>query len=266
MSHFSIATYNINSLRLRLPSLLDWADAKQVDVICLQETKVQDKDFPLEALEQAGFYVAYKGETGKNGVAILSRRKPDHIRLGPDCWGLPEEARLLAIQIGSLHIVNTYIPQGREVGTDYFQYKLDWIAAMKDYFSRYYQPHDALLWVGDFNVAPTELDVHAPKRLAGHVGFHPAEQQALEQVKAWGFEDIFRKHMGETRQYTFWDYRVKNALDRGLGWRIDHIYATAPVAKGSCSIEVGTELRNQERPSDHAPVLAQFDLSNDIWS
>jgi len=260
MTTLRVASFNINSIRVRLPDLINWMSGFQPDIVCLQETKVQDKDFPLEPIITAGYHCAYFGEKGKNGVAILSKKKPDQITTGLDEWGNEGEARLISAAFKSYTIVNTYVPQGREVDTDYFQYKLDWLTHLRDYFSRHFSPNDPLLWLGDFNVAPTPLDVHDPKRLAGRVGFHPAEQAALAETRDWGFTDIFRKHCPESGQYTFWDYRVKNALERGLGWRIDHIYATKPLASCSVTAAIDTALRQVARPSDHAPITATFDL------
>lgn len=261
MTTLRVATFNINSIRVRLADLCHWLGEYQPDLVCLQETKVQDPDFPVEAIKEAGYYAAFLGEKSKNGVAILSKQRPNQITTGLDEWGVAGEARLIAADFGNFSVVNTYIPQGREVGTDYFNYKLAWIRHMRDYFTRHFTPETPLLWLGDFNVAPEPKDVYDPKRLAGHVGFHPDEQAALASVRDWGFTDIFRKHSPESGIYTFWDYRVKNALDRGIGWRIDHIYATAPLAACSIASAVATELRRAERPSDHAPLTASFEIS-----
>jgi exodeoxyribonuclease-3 len=200
------------------------------------------------------------GEKGKNGVAILSRDKPDEVRYGLDEWGLPGEARLIAARLGNIAVVNTYVPQGREPDTEYFQYKLQWIRHMKDYFIRHHQPDQSVLWLGDFNVAPEAIDIYDPDRLLGRVGYHPEEHTALAEVKDWGFTDVFRKHVSEQGHYTFWDYRVKNAIDRGLGWRIDHIWATESLAARSVGASVDTSLRRQPRPSDHTPLIATFSI------
>ena len=261
MTTLRIASFNINSIRIRLHDLQNWMNSFQPDVLCLQETKVQDKDFPLEFITAAGYYSTYFGEKGRNGVAILSKQKPDHVAVGLDEWGNSGEARLISATFGAYAIVNTYVPQGREVDTDYFQYKLSWLTHLRDYFSRHFSPDDKLLWVGDLNVAPDPIDVHDPKRLAGRVGFHPAEQAALAVARDWGFTDIFRKHCQAAGQYTFWDYRVKEALQRGLGWRIDHIYATKSLASCSVAAAIDTTLRQAPRPSDHAPITATFELN-----
>lgn len=257
---FKAASFNINSIRVRMDDLLPWLAKEQPDVFALQETKVQDADFPLKPLTAAGYHAAFIGEKGKNGVAILSREKPAEIRTGLDEWGLAGEARLIAVQLNGIAVVNTYVPQGRETGTDYFQYKLQWIRHMKDYFSRHYRADQPLIWLGDFNVAPEPSDIYDPKRLLGRVGYHPEEHAALAEVKEWGFVDVFRRHVPEQGHYTFWDYRVKDALTRGLGWRIDHIWATEALAACSDSAGIDTTLRRQPRPSDHTPILATFRL------
>jgi exodeoxyribonuclease-3 len=260
MHKWKIASFNINSIRVRLQDFTAWLEREQPDVVALQETKVQDHDFPVDSLLAVGYHVVFLGEKGKNGVAIVSREQPADVRTGLDEWGLPGEARLISARFQNLAVVNTYIPQGREPETDYFQYKLQWIRRMKDYFSRHYQPDQPVIWLGDFNVAPEPIDIYDPDRLLGRVGYHPEEHSALTEVKAWGFIDVFRRHVTEKGHYTFWDYRVKNALERGLGWRIDHIWATEPLAARSSAAWVDTSLRRQSRPSDHTPIIASFEL------
>jgi exodeoxyribonuclease-3 len=257
---WKVASFNINSIRVRMEDFIQWLARENPDVVGLQETKVQDNDFPLAPLSDIGYHVAFRGEKGKNGVAIISREKPAEVCFGLDEWGLPGEARLISARYNGISLINTYVPQGREPGTDYFQYKLQWIKHMKDYFSRHYQPDQPVIWLGDFNVAPEPIDIYDPDRLLGRVGYHPEEHTALAEVKEWGFTDIFRRHIPEKGNYTFWDYRVKNAVDRGLGWRIDHIWATAPLAERSVDAKIDTSLRRLARPSDHTPIIATFSL------
>ena len=261
MRQWKIASFNINSIRVRMEDFTAWLSREQPDVVALQETKVQDKEFPLDLLTASGYQVAFRGEKGKNGVAIVRREKPAEISYGLDEWGLPGVARLISARFAHIAVVNTYVPQGREPGTDYFQYKLQWIKHMRDYFSRHFQPDQSVVWLGDFNVAPEPIDIYDPQRLLGRVGYHPEEHAALAEVKAWGFTDIFRRHVAEKNHYTFWDYRVKNALDRGLGWRIDHIWATESLAQRSINAYIDTTLRRQPRPSDHTPIIACFNLA-----
>ncbi len=260
MAAFTVVSYNINSIRVRLDSLLAWMHKTNPDVVCLQETKVQDNDFPEQQILSAGYHVIYKGEKSRNGVAIISKHLPNDIQIGHNNWGRDNEARLISAKICNCTIVNTYIPQGQEPNSDYFQYKLDWIAHMQNYFAERFNPSDLVLWVGDFNVAPEPLDIYDPARLLGRVGYHPDEHAALQNVKAWGFLDIFRQHITEGNNYTFWDYRIKNAVDRGLGWRIDHIWGTEPIARHSVNAGIAKDLRRDLRPSDHAPIWATFNL------
>ena len=257
MSTIKIASFNINSLRVRQHDLLAWLQRDEIDIIALQETKVQNKDFPVEFFHEAGYHAYFLGEKGKNGIAVLSR--PEAISLADkNPIGIDGEARFQALRFDRFTLVNTYVPQGREVGTDYFAYKLNWLLAMKDYFARHHSPSDNLLWVGDFNVAPTPLDIYAPDKLRGSVGFHPDEQAALEVVRAWGFEDIFRRHVPDGNQYTFFDYRIPNAVKRGMGWRIDHIWGTKSTAASSTGSYIALDQRLLDRPSDHAPIVASF--------
>jgi len=252
-----IASYNVNSLRARLPIVLPWLSDSQADVLCVQETKVQDVDFPTEAFDEIEYNVAFKGQKSYNGVAIISKHPIECVE-----YGLPDdpkdEPRLIKAEIAGLHIVNTYVPQGYLPNTEKFQYKLQWFARLTDYFERNFTPEDALLWVGDLNIAPTPIDVYDPKTLLGHVCFHPAVHEALNDVMGWGFVDVFRKHCDQAGEYTFWDYRMPNALGRNLGWRLDHIMATKPLAEKSTSCTIAKDLRRAERPSDHVPIIAEF--------
>ena len=252
-----IASYNVNSLRARLPIVLQWLADSQVDVLCVQETKVQDVDFPTVAFDETGYHYAFKGQKSYNGVAILSKHPIEHVE-----YGLPDEPRdeprLIRAQIAGITIANTYVPQGQSPDSEKFQYKLQWFARLLDYFRRNFTPEDDVLWVGDLNIAPTPIDVYDPKTLLGHVCFHPAVHEALSDVMAWGFVDVFRKHCDKPGEYTFWDYRMPNAFGRNLGWRLDHIMATKPLAEKSTSCTIAKDLRRAERPSDHAPITADF--------
>ena len=252
-----IASYNVNSLRARLPIVLQWLIDSQVDVLCAQETKVQDVDFPTEAFDEIGYNVAFRGQKSYNGVAIVSKHLIEHVEYG--LHDEPkDEPRLIKAEIAGLTIVNTYVPQGHSPDSSKFQYKLQWFVRLFDYFRRNFSPEDSVLWVGDLNIAPTPIDVYDAKTLLGHVCFHPAVQEALNEVMAWGFEDVFRKHCDKAGEYTFWDYRMRNAFGRNLGWRLDHIMATKSLAKMSTSCTIAKDLRQAERPSDHVPIVAEF--------
>ena len=258
---FVVATYNCNSIRSRLPLVLRWVGAHRPDVLCLQETKVPDEEFPADAFREAGYFVVFRGKKGGAGVAIASIAEPRDVAFGLDDGGPPDEERLIRATVAGIPIVNTYVPQGRSPDHPMFRYKLKWLARLRDYFDRHFSPREPLLWCGDFNVAPEEIDVHNPVRLRNHVDFHPEARAALERIREWGFVDVFRKHHpGEPGQYTFWDYRVPRALERNLGWRVDHIWATAPLAGKSVAAWIDREARRAEKPSDHTFLVAEFEL------
>ncbi|HQE91602.1 MAG TPA: exodeoxyribonuclease III [Anaerolineae bacterium] len=261
MANFKIATFNANSIRTRLDLILDWLDREQPDVLCIQETKVQDKDFPVEEIEEAGYHVIFRGQKAYAGVAIISRDAPQAVTAGLDDGEEADEPRLLCGVYRGIAVVNTYVPQGREPESEHFQYKLRWLKRLRDYFERHYSPTDPLVWVGDFNVATEDIDVYDPKGLRYHVDFHPDVQAALESVRQWGFVDVFRRHHpGEPRQFTYFDYRANNPIERGIGWRIDHIWATAPLAAKSTRAWIDVEARQAAHPSDHTFLVAEFAL------
>ena len=258
---FKVATYNCASLRARMPLLLSWLQANRPDVVCLQETKVVDADFPADPIREAGYSVVFKGQKSYAGVAIVSLEEAQDVGWGLDDGGEPDDARLIHATIQGIPIVNTYVPQGRSVDSEEFQYKLRWLARIKEWFARNYSAAQPLLWVGDFNVAPEPIDVHDPKRLVTHADFHPEARAALEKVREWGFVDVFRRyHAGEPGQYTFWDFRVRGAFERGLGWRVDHIWATTALADQSTASWIDVDARKAERPSDHTLLIAEFAL------
>ncbi len=254
-----IATFNVNSVRARLPLVLDWLTRHRPDVLCLQETKVRDADFPVEPFAGAGYHLAFKGQKGYNGVAVCSTRPLENISFGfaDNPYDRP---RLVRASVAGITIVNTYVPQGYMPDSDRFEYKLRWFDRLADYFDANFKPTDLLLWVGDLNIAPEAIDVYDPKRLLGHVCFHPEVHAALKKLLNWGFVDVFRKHCRQPGHYSFWDYRIPNAVRRNLGWRLDHIMATKPLAEKSITCRIDTAARLAPKPSDHAPVLAEFSL------
>ena len=206
-----VASFNVNSLRARLPIVLEWLEKNQPDILAVQETKVQDVDFPTEAFEQTPYNCIFKGQKSYNGVAIFSKSKISNVE-----FGFREEPkdqpRLIKARINGIEIVNTYVPQGYMPETEKFEYKLNWFARLRTFFASKFKPSDPVLWLGDFNIAPEPIDVHDPKGLLGHVCFHPQVHEALKDVMQWGFVDVFRMHCHELGEYTFWDYRVPYAL------------------------------------------------------
>jgi exodeoxyribonuclease-3 len=255
-----IATFNVNSIRQRLDIVLDWLTKAEPDALCIQETKVVDDQFPALAFRQAGYHVVFSGEKSYNGVAIVSREPLTEVKTGLDDGGPRDDARLIRAKLGGVRIVNTYVPQGMDVKSDKYAYKLKWFERLAALFAQEYTPRQRVVWVGDLNVAPTDIDVHDPKRLLGHVCFNPDVWAAFQQVVDWGFEDVFRKHIPEAGVYTFFDYRLPSSLRANKGWRIDHVLATKPLAKRSAGVTVDLEPRGLEKPSDHTPVVAEFDV------
>jgi exodeoxyribonuclease-3 len=261
-----VATFNANSVRARLDQVLDWLGREEPDLLCIQETKVQDKDFPASPFVEAGYHAIYRGQKSYAGVAIVSRDEPEDITFGFDGThavdseqGGLDEARLIRAVVSGIPVLNTYVPQGRAPDSPHFLHKLGWFGALRSLIARHHTPDQPLLWMGDFNVAPEEIDVYDPKRHKDHVDFHPDARSALEDVRQWGFVDVFRMHHPEEPgQYTFWDYRVRDGIDGGRGWRLDHIWATEPLARKSTCAWIDVEARRAERPSDHTFLVAEF--------
>jgi exodeoxyribonuclease-3 len=256
-----IATFNANSVRIRINQISRWLAREAPDILCLQETKVQDPDFPEAAFRKAGYHTVFRGQKAYAGVAVACREAPGQIAFGIDDGGEPDEARLIRLHVAGITVINTYVPQGREVESDYFAYKLEWFARFRRMLERHFDPGQPLVWCGDFNVAPEPIDIYDPKRLKDHVDFHPLAREALEKVRGCGFEDVFRKlHPGEAGQYTYWDYRSATALQRNSGWRVDHIWATPSLAGKATRAWIDVRARKVKRPSDHTFLAAEFDL------
>ncbi len=254
-----IASYNVNSIRSRLHIVLPWLQDNKPDYFCMQETKVEDAKFPVAAFEELGYSIVFRGNKQYNGVAIVSRIKPDKVEFGLD--GEPNDSdRLVAARFDDLVIMNAYVPQGQEVDRPQFAYKLAWFKRLKQYLQKNFKADQKIILCGDFNVAPEKIDVHDPKRILGHVSFNPEVWQAYEEMKSWGFTDVFRRHHpDEAGQYTFFDYRVRDSVGRNLGWRVDHILVTEPLVatSRSCAIDLATRLA--EKPSDHVIIYAQWE-------
>jgi len=255
-----IATFNAASIRARLPRLIDWLGENEPDVLAIQETKVEDDKFPREEIEELGYEIAIHGQKSWNGVALLSRRPITDVRHGFGDELMPNDARIIAGTIDGLHVINTYVPNGSAVGSDKFEYKLRWLDRFKTYLEQNYRPDEPLIWLGDINIAPTSDDVYDSKRFYGGVGHHPEEMERLSRILEFGLTDLFRVHTQGPGHYTFWDFTLPRGVDRNLGWRIDHIYATESVAKLCTECVVDKAARKGEKPSDHTFVIATLDL------
>ena len=261
MDRCTVATFNVNSVRSRMPHLERWLGEFPVDVLCLQETKVQDDSFPEEAFTSLGYRSLYKGGKAYNGVAILTKAPLDGYAIGFGDGEEPVgETRLLRARIGDFCIVNTYVPQGKAIDHADYAYKHRFLERMKALFDREYLREEKVVWVGDMNVAPTDMDVTSPERKRDHPCFAPDIQARFEDVKSWGFTDLLRKFRPEEGEFSYFDYRVKNSLERNIGWRIDHILVTPALERAAVDCYIDRSLRGWERPSDHVPVVALFDL------
>lgn len=253
-----IATFNANSIRMRIETVLQWLDKNKPDILCVQETKVQDADFPDDEFESCGYEYVFRGQKKYNGVAVFSRDPIEEVSFGLDSEPF-DEARIITAMIGDITVVNTYIPQGDSPDSEKFTYKLNWFARLKKYFQQNFSPDEPLIWLGDMNVALDERDVHSPEKLLGHVCYCPEVWQAFNDVAQWGFEDVFRMHCKEGGHYTFWDYRA-GALQNNRGWRLDYIMATNPLAEKCTRCWIDKNPRMQIKPSDHTYLAAEFAL------
>ena len=252
-----LATWNVNSLRVRLPHLLEWLARAQPDVACLQETKIEDANFPLAELRSAGYAAVYCGQKAYNGVAILSRSPPRDVQHGiPDFPDDPK--RVIAATVGELRLACLYAPNGQAVGSDKYQYKLRWYGAVTAWLSKELERHPRLAVVGDLNVAPEDRDVHDPKRWAGQIHVSEAERAALRRlIDEVGLVDAFRLFAQPAGEFSWWDYRLA-AFQRNWGLRIDHILLSPALAQSCVGCSIDKSPRRLERPSDHAPVIAEL--------
>ena len=257
-SLFSVATFNVNSLRARLPLVLSWLEQNEPGVLCLQETKVRDEDFPLSDFTAAGWNVAFHGQKSYNGVAIISKLPIDEVSKGLGQAELDEQARVIRARVAGISVVNAYVPQGSSRASQKFQYKLKWLNGLQQVLDRNYEVDEPLVLCGDLNIAPSDDDVYDPHRLWGDPCFCREVQDVYHEMLDWGLVDIFRKHQKSGGHYTYFDYRLRGALANGLGWRIDHILATKCLSRRSKGILIDLELRRAERPSDHTVLLAKF--------
>jgi exodeoxyribonuclease-3 len=251
-----LATWNLNSLKVRLPQVLDWLDRHQPDVLCLQETKLEDTNFPVDPIRAAGYQPLFSGQKTYNGVAILSRAAATDVVAAIPSFDDPQK-RVLAATVNGLRIICVYVPNGESVESDKYQYKLGWLAALNAWLQQELQRHPRLALLGDFNIAPEDRDVHDPAAWAGKVLCSQPERDALKTLFNIGLQDSFRLFEQPEKSYTWWDYRM-NAFRRKMGLRIDHILLSAVLSDCCSSCTIDSEPRMSERPSDHAPVIAEL--------
>ena len=253
-----IATWNVNSLRVRLPQVLAWLESSPVDVLALQETKLADPEFPAAEIEALGYRVAFSGQKTYNGVALLARAPLSEVATAIPGFDDPHR-RVLAATIGDLRIVDLYVPNGQAVGSDKYEYKLRWLTALEGWLRRELAEHPRLVVLGDFNVAPEDRDVHDPAAWAGSVLVSEPERAAFRALISAGLVDVFRRFDQPARSFSWWDYRML-AFRRNHGLRIDLILASQALAERCTECRIDIEPRRAERPSDHAPVLAAYEI------
>jgi exodeoxyribonuclease-3 len=256
-----VATWNVNSVRAREERLLAWLASRAPDVLCLQETKVVDDRFPADACRAAGYAVAHFGQRTYNGVSILSRAPLEDVQRGFGDGEDDEQARFIAATTMGVRIMSVYVPNGQAVGSPKFDYKLRWLARLECWVDAHVPPTAPALLCGDFNVAPTDLDVHDPEAWRGSVLCTPEERAALARVCGDRLVDVVRGLHPDTVMYSWWDYR-QLAFPKNRGLRIDHVLATAPLATRAREAGIDREARKGKLPSDHAPVWAVFDVSS----
>ena len=253
-----IATWNVNSLKVRLDHVLDWLAAEKPDVLALQETKTVDENFPAEQIEEAGYRAAFAGQKTYNGVATLSLAPPEQIATELPDLDDPQR-RLLASTIDGVRVLNVYVPNGQEVGSEKYAYKLDWLEKLRGYVAAEFSRHPRLVVLGDFNIAPEDRDVHDPEEWRGKILCSEPERAALGARLDLGLSDLFRIFDQEERLFSWWDYR-RLGFRRNHGLRIDLILGSSSLAQACTSSRIDKEPRKLERPSDHTPVVAEFDL------
>lgn len=255
-----IASWNVNSLKVRLPHVLDWLEAHQPDILGLQETKTIDENFPVDAIQESGYKVAFAGQKTYNGVAVLSKTSASDIIT--DLPGLDDPQRrvlgaTIADKKGPIRFLNLYVPNGSEVGSEKYDYKLDWLKKLAAYVKKQLAEHDRLVVVGDFNIAPDDRDVHDPEAWHERILCSTPERKALQKILGLGMSDTFRQFEQEEKVFSWWDYRAAG-FRRNLGLRIDLVLASPAMSKRCTASYIDIEPRKLERPSDHAPAVAEF--------
>lgn len=251
-----IASWNVNSLRVRLPQVLEWLYDSSVDVLALQETKLQDEDFPIHEINEAGYHAVYSGQKTYNGVAILAKSKPN--KLVTDVKNLDDlQRRILAATIDDVRVINLYVVNGSEVGSEKFSYKLDWLSKVTSHIKEELKQHKKVVVLGDFNIAPDDRDVYDPLRWKDKILCSKEERSALEEMLSLGLSDTFRQFDQNEGLFSWWDYRG-GGFQRNHGLRIDLILASQTLSKVCQSSTIDITPRTWERPSDHTPVIAEF--------
>lgn len=256
-----IASWNVNSIRPRMEQLTSWLPRARPDVVCLQETKVEDEKFPAAEIGDAGYNVVFSGQRTYNGVAILARfgLSLDDVRKNLDDDPADAHRRLIAATVEGIRVVNVYVPNGQTVAAPAYQYKLEWIGRLKAQLARDHQKTDPLIVCGDFNVAPEAIDVHNPKKWEPTVLFHADARARLRDLMSFGLLDSFREKHPGAQEFSWWDYRL-GAYKRNWGLRIDLALVTEPLMARVADVRIDKGPRELERPSDHTPVIVDIDV------
>jgi exodeoxyribonuclease III len=265
-----IATWNVNSIRMRLEQVTNWLQRERPDVLCLQETKVEDGSFPTAAFTALGYAVAISGQKAYNGVAILSLLPLEQVRIGygallpddPEAVALDEQKRVISALVDGVRILNLYVPNGSGLKSEKYAYKLAWLGSLRRYLEAQEREGEPLCMVGDFNIAGDDRDIHDPGRLSGGIMASAAEREALTAALGDRLVDVFRVFESDSGHWSWWDYR-SGAWDRDRGWRIDHIYLSAELLACSTGCVIDKGERGHEQPSDHAPVVVNLELQEE---
>jgi exodeoxyribonuclease-3 len=257
-----LASWNVNSLKVRLPHLLEWLAGQAPEIVCLQEIKLENAKFPLAEIEAAGYRCAWSGQKTYNGVAILSRAALSEVATAMPAFP-DEQKRVIAASVGegedALRVVCAYVPNGQAVDSEKYEYKLKWLSAFRSWLDEELRRHPRLAVLGDYNIAPADEDVHDPKAWEGQILCSSRERQAFQTLLALGLKDGFRLFTQPEQSFTWWDYRM-NAFKRNLGLRIDHVLLSPDLASRCRACTIDVEPRRLERPSDHAPVIADLEI------
>jgi len=264
-----IATWNVNSVRTRLSQIINWINQVNPDILCLQETKVIDNDFPIKPFETLGYEVIAFGQKSYNGVAIISKIKCENVIKGFSGFlgdqnnlnKFEDQKRLIATDINGVKIINVYVPNGSSLNSDKFDYKINWLNCLSSFLDKQEKKGELICLLGDFNIAPSNNDIHNPQRYEGGIMASEIERNALNNVLKGRLIDSFRIYEKNTGHWSWWDYR-NNAYELKKGWRIDHIYISKKLTSKLKSCVIDSNPRGNLRPSDHAPVMINLDLDN----
>ena len=256
-----LASWNVNSLKIRLEQVLNWLTTSQMDVLAIQETKLLDENFPVQEITDQGYHVVFSGQKAYNGVAVISRYPISDVIVDIPNWDDPQR-RILAVTVGGIRLINLYVPNGSELTSDKYQYKLNWLQQITAFIEQQMTLYSKVAVVGDFNIAPEDQDVHDPIAWEGSVLVSPEERVAFSKLLQLGLYDSFRNFTQEENVFSWWDYRAA-AFRRNRGLRIDHVLLSEELnALCQCSV-IDKEPRKAERPSDHAPVWVELDLRSE---